>query len=67
MTTALSDEELYELYELLSFLVELCASRAEELNVALCRHTRSYFPAARLCAELIEHAERLASVLEAMR
>ena len=45
---AFLEEEVVELIELLDFVADLCVGQPEELNVALCRFTLSYYPAAEL-------------------
>ena len=49
--------------ETLCFVAELCDSQPEQLNVALCRHTHTYYPAAELAASLRIAADRLAQGL----
>jgi len=47
------------LIELLDFCGDLCVGQPEELNVALCRFTLSYYPAAELEAAARRAADRL--------
>ncbi len=56
---AFLEEEVVELIELLDFVADLCVGQPEELNVALCRFTLSYSPAAELEAAARRAADRL--------
>lgn len=55
--------ELVELVELLEFVADLCVAQPEELNVARCRFTASYFPAAELQAAVCIAADRLRAAM----
>lgn len=57
------EEDLLVAVELLRFVADLCAGQPEELNVALCRFTASFYPSTWLRAEVLEVADRLAQVL----
>jgi len=59
MRVSIEEEEIYRLVELLDFVADLCACQQEDLNVALCRFTASYYPARRLQADVMEVAEAL--------
>jgi len=53
------EEDTVELVELLDFVADLCVGQPEELGVALCRFTLSYYPAAELEAAARGAADRL--------
>jgi hypothetical protein len=63
MNVSVPEQEVLAAVELLTFIADLCADRPEELNVALCRFTATYFPATDLRAEVKEMADGLARVL----
>ena len=63
MNAPVPEEELLVAVEVLRFVADLCAGQAEEMNVALCRFTSSYYPAAHLRVEAIEVADRLAQAM----
>lgn len=63
VTVSLPEEDLLGVVELLNFVADLCANQPEELNVALCRFTATYYPAQRLREEILETADRLAQAL----
>ena len=63
MTVSLLEEDVVAVIEMLTFVAELCDGQPEELNVALCRHTHTYYPAAELAAGLRIAADRLAQGL----
>lgn len=63
MNAQVPEEELLGAVELLRFVADLCAAQPEELNVALCRFTRTYYPAQQLLAEVVEVGDRLAQTL----
>lgn len=63
MNASVPQDEIYGLVELLSFIADLCASQPEQLNVALCRHTATYYPAHHLCDEILEVADRFAQTI----
>lgn len=60
MNASVPQDGIYNLVELLGFIAEVCAKHPEELNVALCRHTGTYYPANHLRAEILEVADRFA-------
>jgi hypothetical protein len=62
-TVTLLEEDLVGLIEMLSFVADLCHGQPDELNVALCRHTHAYYPAAELAADMRIAADRLAQAL----
>ena len=63
MNAQVPEEDLLVAVELLRFVADLCACQPEEIDVALCRFTSSYWPATELRAEAIEVADRLAQVM----
>ena len=63
MTVALLEEDVVGVIEMLTFVADLCHGQPEELNVALCRHTHTYYPAAELAADMRITANRLAQAL----
>ena len=63
MNVSVSEENVLAAVELLTFIADLCADQPEELNVALCRFTATYFPATALRAQVKEMADGLARVL----
>jgi len=63
MNTPVPEEDLLLAVEVLRFVAELCAGQPQEMGVALCRFTSSYYPATALRAEVIEVADQLARVL----
>jgi hypothetical protein len=63
MTVALLEEDVVGIIEMLTFVAELCDGQPEELSVALCRHTHTYYPPAELAAGLRITADRLAQAL----
>jgi hypothetical protein len=63
MTVVLLEEDLVGVIEMLVFVAELCDSQPEQLNVALCRHTHTYYPAGELAAQMRITADRLARAL----
>lgn len=63
MNAQITEEDLLVAVEVLRFVAELCAGQEEELNVALCRHTNTYYPAHHLAAEVKEIGDRLAQAL----
>jgi len=63
MNASVPEVEILGVVELLNFVAELCADQPEELNVALCRFTATYYPAHQLRAEAKEMADRLARAL----
>jgi hypothetical protein len=63
MNDEVRDEDLLAAVELLRFVADLCAGAPEELNVALCRFTHTYYPAHHLAAEVHEIGDRLAQAL----
>lgn len=63
MNVSIPQDEIYAAVELLNFIAEVCDSQPEELNVALCRHTSTYYPAHWLRADILEVADRLAQAI----
>jgi hypothetical protein len=63
MKAFLEEEDVVELIELLDFVADLCVGQPEELNVALCRFTLSYYPAAELETAARRAADRLRCVV----
>ncbi len=60
MTTVEFEAQVLCAVEALRFVADLCHAQPEELNVALCRFTHSYYPAHHLEAEVIDIADDLA-------
>jgi hypothetical protein len=63
MKAHLEEEAIVEMIELLDFVADLCAGQPEELNVALCRFTLSYYPAHELAAQARSAADQLRTAL----
>jgi hypothetical protein len=64
MCVKVPDELARQVLGLLLFVAEVCDARHEELNVALCLHTRSYYPAHHLQEELLEAAKELTAAIK---
>lgn len=56
MNASVPEEELLVAVEVLRFVADLCACQPEEMNLALCRFTSNYYPAAELRSEALEVA-----------
>jgi len=63
MNASIPQDEIYGLVEILGFIAEVCDRQPEQLNVALCRHTGTYYPAHWLRADILEIADRLAQTI----
>jgi hypothetical protein len=63
MNAKVDEEDLLRAVELLRFVADLCRAEPEELNVALCRFTNTYYPAHHLLDEVVEVGDGLAQAL----